>query len=146
MSRFDFNHKLHDLGIKIENELKPHLNELFDTEFNKRSTNVFDVMDFISKDGKIVIEVKGRTCSSTQYKDTIITCNKVREADALMEQDPEVEVYFFFVYTDKTKYIKVPKEDRDWKVKLTGTWNIEHYLIPVDELKDVDDIEIKSNQ
>lgn len=142
-NRFQFNHKLHSLGIKIEEEIKPYLDEFFDTKFEKRSNNVFDVIDFTNNEN-IQIEIKGRTCSSTQYKDTIITCNKIHEAELLMDENPELEVYLFFVFTDKTKYIKVPRE-RNWQVKLTGTWGIKHYLIPVDELIEFNGVEIKSN-
>mgnify|MGYP006140610467 CR=1 FL=1 len=32
-NRFQFNHKLHSLGIKIEEEIKPYLDEFFETKF-----------------------------------------------------------------------------------------------------------------
>lgn len=144
-NRFQFNHSLHNLGIKIENELKPHLDEFFETKFEKRSNDVFDVIDF-TDNKNIQIEVKGRRCSSTQYRDTILTCKKIIEAEQQMDLNPDLKVYIFFVFTDCVKYLEVPKERADWKIKLTGTWNIEHFMIPVDELMDFEGVEIKSNQ
>lgn len=144
-SRFQFNKKLHDLGIKIEEELRPHLDEFFETTFEKRSADVYDVLDF-TDNKNIIVEVKGRTCSSTDWEDTIVTCNKIAESEIEMEKNPELECYIFFVFTDKTMYIKIPREGRDWKVKFTGTWGVKHYLIPVNELIEFNGVEIKSNR
>ena len=47
-------------------------------------------------------------------------------------------VYIFFVFTDKTKYVKLEQDKCNWNIKNTGTRYIPHYLIPVDELIDFD--------
>jgi len=145
-NRFQFNRVLHDFGIKIENELKPYLDEHFDTKFEKRSDDIFDVIDFTNNEN-IQIEIKGRTCPSTQYEETIVTMSKIVEAEMLMEEKPELEIYIFFVFTDKTMYIKLPKErNPDWKCRFTGSFGIKHLLIPVKELTEFEGVEIKSNR
>ena len=144
-NRFQFNKVLHEFGTKIEDELKPYLDEFFDTEFEKRSDDIFDVIDFTNKEN-IQIEVKGRTCPSTQYEDTIVTMSKIVEIEQLYEDNEELEVYIFFVFTDKTMYIKMPRERPNWKVKFTGSFGIKHLLIPVKELTEFEGVEIKSNR
>jgi hypothetical protein len=143
--RFQFNHKLHNLGIKIEEEIRPHLDEFFNTKFEKRSNDVFDIIDFTNKEN-IQVEIKGRTCSSDAWEDTIVTTSKIIEAELEYENNPDLEIYLFFVFTDKTKYIKIPRERADWKVKFTGTFGIKHFLIPVKDLIEFEGVEIKSNR
>ena len=46
------------------------------------------------------------------------------------------KVYYVFVFTDKTMYVEITGEE-NWKVKLTGTFGIEHHLIPISELKEI---------
>ena len=143
--RFQFNKKLHDLGIKIEEEIRPHLDEFFNTKFEKRSNDVFDIIDFTNKEN-IQVEIKGRTCSSDAWEDTIVTTSKIIEAELEYELNPDLEIYLFFVFTDKTKYIKIPRERADWKIKFTGTFGIKHFLIPVKDLIEFEGVEIKSNR
>ena len=50
--------------------------------------------------------------------------------------DDDWKVYYVFVFTDKVLYTKLT-EDTSWKVKITGTFSIEHFLIPVAELKEL---------
>lgn len=144
-NRFQFNKVLHDFGIKIEKELKPYLDEHFDTTFEKRSDDIFDVIDF-TDNKNIQIEVKGRTCSSDAWEETIVTMSKIVEIEMLYEENPELEVYIFFVFTDKTMYIKMPRERPNWKVKFTGSFGVKHLLIPVKELTEFEGVEIKSNR
>ena len=144
-NRFQFNKVLHDFGIKIEEELKPHLDELFETTFEKRSDDVFDVIDF-TNNKNIQVEVKGRTCSSDAWEETIVTMGKIVEIEMLYEGNPELEVYIFFVFTDKTMYFKMPRERPDWKVKFTGSFGVKHLMIPVKELTEFEGVEIKSNR
>ena len=144
-NRFQFNKVLHDFGIKIEEELKPYLDEHFDTTFEKRSDDIFDVIDF-TDNKKIQVEVKGRTCSSDAWEETIVTMSKIVEIEMMYEENPELEVYIFFVFTDKTMYIKMPRERPDWKVKFTGSFGVKHLLIPVKELTEFEGVEIKSNR
>lgn len=132
-----FNKVLWKKGQETEDAIKPHLNQFFNCDF-KRHDDIFDILDFHDVTNKKIVEVKGRTISSTAFADTIITCGKVTEGLMKMECDEELEIYFFFVFTDKTKYIKLEKEF-DWKMKRTGTNFIPHYLIPVNELIEFDE-------
>jgi hypothetical protein len=144
-NRFQFNKVLHNFGIKIEEELKPYLDEHFETTFEKRSDDIFDVIDF-TDNKNIQVEVKGRTCSSDAWEETIVTMGKIVEIEMLYEEKPELEVYIFFVFTDKTMYIKMPRERPNWKVKFTGSFGVKHLLIPVKELTEFEGVEIKSNR
>tara|TARA_R110000824_G_scaffold5159_1_gene23933 strand:+ start:262 stop:696 length:435 start_codon:yes stop_codon:yes gene_type:complete len=141
-----FNKTLWTLGNKIEDEIKPHLEEFLGKELF-RGDDIYDIMDFKSEDEKLVVEIKGRRVSSTDFKTTIITCGKIIEAEKLMCVNEEVKVYIFFVYTDCVKYIQLPKERPDWDCKHTGTNHIPHFLIPVNELMDFESVDkLKSNQ
>jgi len=129
MSRFNL--ERWNLGRSIEDKILPDLNTFFDANL-ERSDDVFDIFDFKDEEKKILVEVKGRTCPSSQYPETIITCGKVTEG--LMMMETGWKVYYFFVFTDETKYIKLDKDDCDFNMKLTGTNHIPHYLIPVNRL------------
>ena len=128
-----FNHERWNLGRQIEDEILPHLNNHFDCDF-QRSNDIFDILDFKDEDKKIIVEVKGRTNPSTQYPTTIITCGKITEG--LMEIERGYKVYYFFVFTYKIGMLKLDPEDCNFNMKITGTNNIPHYLIPVDRLED----------
>jgi len=130
---FAFNKKLWELGAKIEDEIKPHLNEFFKCDF-KRHDDIFDVLDFHDTQNKKIVEVKGRTIPSTQFTDTIITCGKITEGLMKMECDSELEIYYFFVFTDKTMYFKLDADKAEWNMKRTGTNHIPHYMIPIKDL------------
>ena len=127
-----FNRELWNVGRKIEDAIKPEIDKHFECEF-KRSDNIYDVMDFRDDDKKIIVEVKGRRIPSTQYDETIITCNKFTEA--CIEIENGYEVYFFFVFTDKVLYHKVNPDD-EFVIKMTGTYQKPHYLLPVKDLKE----------
>tara|TARA_R100000808_G_C2100261_1_gene117584 strand:+ start:419 stop:826 length:408 start_codon:yes stop_codon:yes gene_type:complete len=129
---FTFNKELWNIGKKIEDALLPTLNEELECDFI-RSDDIFDIIDFKDSDKKIAVEVKGRRIKSTQYEDTIITKGKIMEGYKLM--DSGWSVYYFFVFTDKVLSHKL-KEGDSWKVKITGTNHIEHFLIPVNTLKE----------
>ena len=73
-----FNRKLWELGRKIEDEIKPDIDKFFDCDFYRKD-NIFDILDFHDDNKKVIVEVKGRTCKSTQYKDNIITCGNITE-------------------------------------------------------------------
>lgn len=132
-NRFDFNKELWSLGQKIEDAILPDLNSKWNCDL-KRSDDIFDIIDFRDEDNKIAVEVKGRRISSTQYKDTIITLNKITTGWKLLEQG--YKVYYVFVFTDKV-LVHTLTGNECWKVKITGTFQIEHYLIPIDELVDI---------
>tara|TARA_R100001129_G_scaffold75289_2_gene51458 strand:- start:2827 stop:3231 length:405 start_codon:yes stop_codon:yes gene_type:complete len=130
---FEFNKKLWELGRKIEDETLPELNEYFECNFERNENDIFDVFDFKDEEKKIVVEVKGRRNTSTQYEDTIITANKVTAGYHAIESG--YKVYFVFAFTDKLLYIEL-KEDSSFKCKFTGTNCIRHYLIPVKDLQE----------
>jgi|TARA_R110000850_G_scaffold271736_1_gene406277 hypothetical protein len=126
-----FNKKLWELGKETEDTLKPEIDKFFGCDFY-RNDDVFDVLDFHDDNNKVIVEVKGRRCSSTAFKETILTVGKITEG--LMEVEKGYEVYIFFVFTDITKYVKLEQDNCNWNIKNTGTRFIPHYLIPVSEL------------
>ncbi len=126
----DFNRKLWDMGRKIEDNIKPTLNEVFECNF-ERSNDIFDIFDFSDQNKKILCEVKGRNIKSDRYKETIVSYNKVQEA--YRKIDEGWRVFFIFVFTDKSMFVEL-KDDLLWQVKLTGTYGIQHSLIPVSSL------------
>ena len=136
-NRFEFNNELWEIGQKTEDAILPAINSKFEADF-KRSHDVFDIIDFRDSDKRIAVEVKGRRIPSSAFTDTIITLNKIHKAYSMVDEG--WEVYFVFVFTDKTLYHKLTGEE-EWKVKLTGTFQIEHNLIPVSELKSLADEE-----
>ena len=130
-----FNKKLWELGRKIEDEIKPLLNNFLECDFMRRD-DIYDVLDFHDENKKTIVEVKGRTCSSTAWKETIITCNKLTEG--LMKMETGWTIYYFFVFTDKTMYFKLDPNNCDFTIKRTGTLHIPHYLIPISFLTEFD--------
>ena len=126
-----FNYELWKAGQKIEDNLKPKIDKFFECNF-KRNSNIFDILDFHDEEKKKIVEVKGRNNPSDQYEDTIITCGKITEG--LMMVEGGYEVYIFFVFTDKTLYLKLDPDNCDFKMRYTGTNHIPHYLIPVKDL------------
>ena len=126
-----FNYELWKAGQKVEDNLKPKIDKFFQCDF-KRNTDIFDILDFHDDTKKKIVEVKGRNSPSDQYKDTIITCGKITEG--LMMMETGFEVYIFFVFTDKTLYLKLDTDNADFTMKYTGTNNIPHYLIPIADL------------
>ncbi len=135
MPVFPFNKQLWTLGQQIEDETLPLLNKYFEANF-KRNSNIFDILDFHDETKKIICEIKGRRNTSDKYPETIITCNKVKEA--MLKIAVGYKVYLIFVFTDKTMGIEL-KEDTNFNVCITGTNQIEHYLIPVNQLKEIDE-------
>lgn len=135
-----FNKVLWELGRQTEDELKPDIDKFFDCDFY-RSDDKFDVLDFHDDNNKVIVEVKGRKCSSTAWKKTILTCGKITEG--LMEVEKGYDVYIFFVFTDKTMYIKLDPDNCDWDIKRTGTRHIPHYMIPVSELTEFNTDELE---
>jgi len=126
-----FNKVTWDIGKKIEDELLPKINHAFKGDF-QRSDDIYDILDFKDDIQKTIVEVKGRRINSNQFDTTIITVGKLTEA--LMKMEVGYDVYFFFVFKDKTLYLKVDKDDCEWDIKITGTNHIPHYLIPIKTL------------
>ena len=132
---FKFNKQLWDIGQKIEDETLPVLNKYFNADF-KRNNDIWDILDFHDTEKKIICEVKGRRNKHDKYAETIITCNKFNEA--LLKIEEGYKVYFIFSFTDKIMGIEV-HPDLELRVCITGTNMIKHYLIPVKDLKEIDD-------
>tara|TARA_R110000787_G_scaffold17004_4_gene53795 strand:- start:1067 stop:1468 length:402 start_codon:yes stop_codon:yes gene_type:complete len=129
-----FNKQLNDLGRKIEDEILPTINKYYSSDFKRNENNIFDVFDFRDEENNIIVEVKGRRIKSTEYKDTIITAHKITEG--LKALDLGYQVFFVFVFTDKTYEIEL-KEDTNWKCMITGSNSIEHYLIPLEDMTEI---------
>tara|TARA_R100000995_G_scaffold70003_1_gene38587 strand:+ start:461 stop:877 length:417 start_codon:yes stop_codon:yes gene_type:complete len=132
---FKFNEELWKVGRKIEDDALPVLNDFFECNFERNENDIFDIFDFKDEEKKMIVEVKGRRIPSTQWKETIITASKITEGYRAIEDG--WKVYFLFVFTDKSGYFEL-KEDSSFKCKLTGTNCIQHYLIPVEDLKELD--------
>ena len=135
---FKFNEELWKFGRKIEDDALPVLNDFFECNFERNENDIFDIFDFKDEEKKMIVEVKGRRIPSTQYKETIITASKITEGYRAIEDG--WKVYFLFVFTDKSGYFEL-KEDSSFKCKLTGTNCIQHYLIPVEDLKELKETE-----
>ena len=132
---FEFNQELWNIGRKIEDETLPLVNKYYGCDFKRNENDIFDILDFKDEEKKMIVEVKGRRIKSTQYEDTLITASKVNEG--LCRVDDGYRVFFVFVFTDKIYEMEL-KENQDFKVRFTGTNCIQHYLIPVKELKEIE--------
>lgn len=130
-----FNYKLWNIGRQIEDETLPIINKYYDCDFKRNENDVFDILDFKDDEKKIIVEVKGRRISSTAYSDTIITASKVNAG--LCAIDDGYKVYFVFVFTDKIYEIEL-QQNQSFKVKFTGTNCIQHYLIPLTEMTEIE--------
>lgn len=131
---FKFNKQLWELGQKIEDQTLPKINKYYNCDFKRNENDIFDIFDFKDENNKVIVEIKGRRISSTQYKETIITASKV--TNGFMKIDEGYRVYFVFVFTDKVMEIEL-KEDVEFQCKFTGTNSIKHYLIPIDSLTEI---------
>lgn len=131
---FKFNKELWNYGRKIEDIVLPIANKLYSADFKRNENDIFDVLDFHDDNKKIIVEVKGRRISSTQYSTTIITANKITEGYHKIDQG--YKVYFIFVFTDRMfKYELL--EDSSFECRFTGTNSIAHYLIPIADLIEI---------
>ncbi len=130
-----FNKELWELGRKIEDDTLPIINKYFDCNFQRNENDIFDILDFKDDEKNIIVEIKGRRISSSKYPDTLITSNKITEG--LNKIDDGYKVYFVFVFTDKIFEYEL-KEDQSFKVKFIGLQCIEHYLIPINEMTEIE--------
>ena len=138
MPLFAFDKKLWDAGREIEDAALPELNKYFKTNFKRNENDIFDIFDLKDEEEKIIVEVKGRFNTHDKYEDTIITASKVMAGQQAI--DDGYKVFFLFVFTDCSKIMEL-KEDSSFKVKFTGTNCIKHYMIPVAELDDFENID-----
>ena len=84
-------------GIKSENNTLPIFNKFFKTDFKKLDR--FNTFDFESD--KIFLEIKTRTCKSTDYPTTMIPVSKLKKAQTITK-----DIYFIFIFKDNIYYIK----------------------------------------
>ena len=106
----------------------------FNADF-KKNDDIWDILDFHDDNKKIICEIKGRKILSTDYEETIIPMNKLQEGYMKIEDD--YKVFLVFVFTDKTMYCEL-NNDLEYSVKLTGTNYIQHALIKIKDLIDLD--------
>jgi len=140
---FNFNKELWEYGRKIEDMALPIVNRLYDCDFKRNNNDIFDILDFRDEDKKKIVEVKGRKILSTKFDKTIITSSKITAG--LMEIDQGYEVYLVFVFLDKMFRYQL-KEDSSFVCELTGTNCIEHYLIPIKDMTEITEEEIKGSE
>tara|TARA_R100000951_G_scaffold11816_3_gene9700 strand:+ start:2335 stop:2748 length:414 start_codon:yes stop_codon:yes gene_type:complete len=133
---FKFNKELWEIGRQIEDKTLPLINKYYKCNFERNENDIFDILDFKDDTEKKIVEIKGRRIASTEYAETIITASKVTAG--FQQIDKGYKVYFVFVFTDKIFEYQL-KENSDFKCKFTGTNCIKHYLIPIDELIEIED-------
>jgi hypothetical protein len=96
-----------DTKFGTDNEIQFYkiLKENFDTTL-ERSDYKYSLFDYSGE--KCFVELKSRRIDSTQYKDTMIGCNKL-----LFARNCAKDFYFVFSFTDGLFYYKFSKEDYD---------------------------------
>jgi hypothetical protein len=146
-SRFQFNFYKWKKGRETENKIRPFMEKHFDCKFTREDDDldidsidplnpppqIFEKLDFRNDEKKIIVEIKGRDITSDKFYDTIITCGKVDEAKQKIEDG--YDVYYIFAFKNKCKIVQQPK-NVEWRTKITGTFQIPHYLIPIWTMKD----------
>jgi len=137
---FKFDKELWDIGRKIEDETLPIINKYYESNFLRNENDIYDILDFCDNDSKKIVEIKGRRIASTDYEDTLITASKVNEG--LCRIDDGYRVFFVFVFTDKIYEMEL-QLDQEFKCRYTGTNCIQHYLIPIKDLKEINKDELE---
>tara|TARA_R110000787_G_scaffold55854_5_gene128680 strand:+ start:1225 stop:1653 length:429 start_codon:yes stop_codon:yes gene_type:complete len=130
-----FNQQLWDIGRKMEDKLLPHINLRYDCKFERNENDIWDIFDFMDPHNNCIVEIKSRRIKSTQFKDTIITANKINEGYKKLELG--YQVFYIFVFTDTTYELEL-KEDMEFRCQITGTNSIAHYLIPIQDMIEID--------
>tara|TARA_R100000908_G_C3750484_1_gene145112 strand:+ start:1289 stop:1702 length:414 start_codon:yes stop_codon:yes gene_type:complete len=133
---FKFNKELWEIGRQIEDKTLPLINKYYKCNFERNENDIFDILDFKDEVEKKIVEIKGRRIPSTKFDETIITASKVTAG--FQQIDKGYKVYFVFVFTDKIFEYQL-RENSDFKCKFTGTNCIKHYLIPIDELTEIEE-------
>ena len=104
MSRKNSNPKVekayYEMGIENEKKYKPVIENLLG--YVVKTSYKFCIIDFYGYNYRL--ELKSRSCSSTQYKDTMIGYNKYEEGLRLLKEKrlttPDYKLYFAFAFTD----------------------------------------------
>ena len=131
---------------RFRDDIKARLGNLIRSDFK------YDTIDFYGVD--YVLELKSRTCSSTDFKDTMFGYNKIIRAretlDHYKDHIPNYKVYFAFAFTDGLfiwEYNSKTYEDNggDTQKRMGGTDNRgyndfkEHYYVWVENLEKISD-------
>ena len=140
---FPFNKQLWEFGRKVEDMALPIINRLYECDFKRNENDIFDILDFRDEVKKKIVEVKGRRILSTKFDKTIITASKITAG--FMEIDDGYEVYLVFVFLDKMYRYQL-LEDTAFECKYTGTNCIQHYLIPITDMTEITEDEIKGSE
>ena len=140
---FPFNKTLWEYGRKIEDIALPIVNRLYECDFKRNENDIYDILDFRDEEKKKIVEVKGRKILSTKYEKTIITASKITAG--FHEIDQGYEVYLVFVFLDKMFRFKL-EEDMGFECKLTGTNCIQHYMIPIKDMTEITEEELRDSE
>lgn len=101
-----------DFGLQKEQELKPVLQDYFKTDLNL--TDKYCRYDFENKDKTLLIELKSRRIKYNKYPTTVLCKSKLDFARTL---PPDVDLYFFFCFTDGLYFIKYTDELLSYRLK-----------------------------
>ena len=126
-------------GLEKENKLHSFFNSYFETEF--KTTNHFNIDDYVCETKKIIIELKSRRCKYNDYPTSMISLYKIK---ALMRKvECGYKVYIFFNFTDglyfhcldrlNESYIQSGGRMDRGRVEIKN-----YYFIPINELNNVD--------
>lgn len=102
-------------GNKKEDKLLIPLEKHFNMKLTKTSS--FYEFDYINEDEKVLIELKSRRNTKTQYHDTMVGYNKVKKGFQKIKEG--YKVYFCFGFTDYTCCFEL-KEDSDISIRDGG--------------------------
>lgn len=132
---FPFNKQLWDIGREIEDKTLPMINSRYECDFKRNDNDIYDILDFKDEEKKVIVEIKGRRNTHDKYEETIITASKITAG--LQKIDMGYRVFLIFVFTDKIFEYEL-KEDTSFNCKFTGTNCIQHYLIPVKDMTEIE--------
>jgi len=134
-----------NLGLTMEDALKPVLEKKFG-ELNK--TKHYDSFDF--KNDKYLIELKTRRIKFGQYPTLIFSEKKLIKARKILEDDPNIIIYFLWSCKDGLFYWKYSEEGDEYFTASGGRRDrgrdeIEQVVnVKIDYIKNFNDLIISS--
>ena len=105
-------------GDRYEKIFHTIINQWCDCKFDGGKTG-WEAIDFKNKENKIGIELKSRRIKKFQYDDIMISYSKYDAARKLMRKG--YAVYFFWKFTDKLCFWKVPALLKGYRIEDGGT-------------------------
>lgn len=140
--------KYEHMGTINERRFKPIIRELYGDVL--KTSYKYACIDFYGLD--YVLELKSRSCKSTDFSSAIIGYNKVIKGFKTLEKNPNHKVYFGFAYVDgffvwELNSNTYEANGGDSRKKLMGTNKRgyddykDHLLIDIKNLKKVSDVE-----